>query len=77
MFRSACGENRVGMGKLATRFGVLTLACIADAGQTPAQPAQALRRALADGSLSAALSERMLSCQLQYYTTFAVCNIAL
>ena len=56
MFRSACGENRVGMGKLATRFGVLTLACIADAGQTPAQPAQALRRALADGSLSAALA---------------------
>ena len=57
MFRSACGENRVEMGKLATGFGVLTLACMADAGQnTPLQPAQALRRALADGSLSAALA---------------------
>lgn len=56
-----CGENRVEMGKLVTGFGVLMLACIADAPQAGAksmgaQPARALRRALTDGSLSAALA---------------------
>ena len=49
------------MGKIATGFGVLMLACIADAPQAGAksmgaQPARALRRALTDGSLSAALA---------------------
>ena len=41
------------MGKLVTGFGVLMLACIADAPQAGAksmgaQPARALRRALTD-----------------------------